>query len=69
MTEFICVILGVCLGALLSGMCLIYIPNSVYNLHENEVSKIIKCEEGIPRNQKCILIAIPERSYERPMDN
>ena len=50
-------ILGICTGVIISAISLIFIPGTTF---QKGLSVIENCEKTLPRDQHCILSAIPE---------
>lgn len=50
-------VIGIWLGAMIFAMLLHFVPGSNYNLVVNAMAK---CERSPPRDQKCVITAVPE---------
>ncbi len=51
-------ILGICAGIIITSALLVFTPNST----SRSISAIEECEKILPRNQHCIISAIPKTS-------
>lgn len=49
-------ILGICVGLIIFAMSLIFIPGTTF---QQGLSAIENCEKTLPRDQHCIIMAIP----------
>ena len=58
--PFVRLILGVWIGGIGMMIAMEVPSNSWLNQMRVELSKIEKCQEALPRNVKCVLVAIPE---------
>ena len=50
-------LIGVCLGWMIEAAVMALVPSSNYNVTKTELKK---CEQNLPRSQKCVMIAVPE---------
>lgn len=50
-------VIGIWFGIMIVGMISHFVPDSNYNIVHNAKTK---CQEFLPRNQNCIITAIPE---------
>jgi hypothetical protein len=55
--DFLDFVLGVVVGWSLAMTLAYTLPNSYYNVYKDATAK---CEENLPRNQKCVIVAIPK---------
>jgi hypothetical protein len=58
MNEFL---RGSVIGIIFTAFCVNYMPFSDVYQHRKEMKKIEICQEKLPRNEKCVLIAVPEK--------
>lgn len=57
--ELNCMVLGIILGIVCGGLISKLSP---YSAESKQETLIQACEENLPRNQSCRIIAVPERT-------
>lgn len=58
---------GLVVGAIVATVCMTFAVNStgIFEYLKEQESKITECQKDLPRSQKCVLIAIPEKQENK----